>query len=705
MVDRRGRPVAGVAIATPSGAITTTDSNGEFHLETDDSRVTATYGDLSTEQAIDDPDGPVVLTLAPRLADEVTVTATRSERRLGESAASVVTISREELELSPQLTLDDALRQVPGFALFRRSGSRIANPTAQGVSLRGVGASGASRAIVLDEGIPLNDPFGGWVYWGRIPLLDVERVEVMRGGASDLYGNAAMGGVVNIIRRREGPALEVEASFGSLETTDGSIAVRGESDDWRYGISANHFDTAGYVTVDRRVRGAVDRPATSEHNVIDLDLARDFSGGSVFVRLTGFDEERGNGTLLQVNETEARQVSVGADSLAAVGSLQLRLFASKQDYFQTFSAIAPGRAIETLTREQRVPSDSSGFSLLWSGGTGRLTFLSGVEGRRVDATNDETAITAGGISRTVTSARQDVAGAFVEALVPIGAKSVATAGIRFDRWENGDAVRRSSGGELRFEERSDRAWSPRLTLLHHANSHLSLTASAYRSFRAPTLNELYRPFRVGNVLTLANDRLSAETLTGVEAGASWELGPAAAVRLNLFRMEVDDPVANVTLAVTPSLITRQRQNLGRTATEGAEVESEWRAGRWSLAAGYLYSDAAVEANDEDPSLVGLRVPQVPLHQGTLRVGWRSARAGGALEGRCASRQFDDDRNELALASFCTADGRIDLTLGRGLGLFLSGENLTGANVETGRTPLLTLGPPRQWRAGVKYALR
>src|ERR671929_131193 len=99
-------------------------------------------------------------------------------------------------------TLDDALRQVPGFTLFRRTGSRVANPTSQGVSLRGVGASGASRALVLADGIPLNDPFGGWVYWGRVPRASVERIEVLRGGASSLYGSSALGGVVNLITRR-----------------------------------------------------------------------------------------------------------------------------------------------------------------------------------------------------------------------------------------------------------------------------------------------------------------------------------------------------------------------------------------------------------------------------------------------------------------------------------------------------------------------
>src|ERR1043165_9192142 len=157
--------------------------------------------------------------LSPQSSDSITVTATRTETRLADTPSSVVVLNREAINASPATTIDDALREVPGFTLFRRSGSRSANPTSQGVSLRGIGASGASRAIVLDDGVPLNDPFGGWVYWGRLPRASLDRVEVLRGGASDLYGSAAMGGVVQFLRRRDGVAVDLSA--GSERTGTG----------------------------------------------------------------------------------------------------------------------------------------------------------------------------------------------------------------------------------------------------------------------------------------------------------------------------------------------------------------------------------------------------------------------------------------------------------------------------------------------------
>src|SRR5213078_1436218 len=162
----------------------------------------------------------IAIAIALVTQDSITVTATRTKTRLADTPASVVVLDRSAIASAP--TLDDALRQVPGFALFRRSGSRTANPTSQGVSLRGLGPSGASRAVVLEDGVPLNDPFGGWVYWGRVPRASVERIEVVRGGASDVWGSAALSGAIQLFRRESDlPAsLWVDGSFGSQHTRE-----------------------------------------------------------------------------------------------------------------------------------------------------------------------------------------------------------------------------------------------------------------------------------------------------------------------------------------------------------------------------------------------------------------------------------------------------------------------------------------------------
>src|SRR5688572_21529805 len=198
--------------------------------------------------------------LLAQMSETITVTATRTETRVADTPASVMVLSREALRESAAPTLDDALRQVAGFTLFRRTGSRVANPTAQGVSLRGVGASGASRALALDDGVPLNDPFGGWVYWGRVPRAALDRIEVLRGGASDLYGSSAMGGVVQFIRRKS-PGLMIDATAGSQQTASTSVFAGIRRGSWTGDVAADLFTTDGYVLVRPEERGPVDTNA------------------------------------------------------------------------------------------------------------------------------------------------------------------------------------------------------------------------------------------------------------------------------------------------------------------------------------------------------------------------------------------------------------------------------------------------------------
>lgn len=614
--------------------------------------------------------GLLALTLAFQLqvTDELTVTATRTERRLADTAASVIVLSQEELESTAAGTVDDALRQVPGFSLFRRSGSRFANPTTQGVSLRGLGASGASRALVLADGIPFNDPFGGWIYWGRVPRLSLSRIEVLRGAGSDLYGSAALGGVVQLLTKEPSErTLAVEAAYGERDTPEAGLFV---ADRWG-SLSAESFRTGGYIPVE--ARGSVDRPAASEHFAADLTLRRQIGDGRIFFRGSWFEEERDNGTRLQVNDTTIRQASLGLDGNAAGGWLSLRAWGSDQDYFQTFTAVSSDRNSETLTREQEVPAESLGGSAQWTRSLGDHGLVAGLDVREVTGTSNEVAFG----RRTSAGGTQRIAGLFLEDLVSLTSSLSLTVGARLDDWNQ------------------ETAFSPRASLLWRAADRWAWTTSAYRGFRAPTLNELYRDFRVGDILTLANPELESERLTGGETGAIFSSARLSA-RSVLFWMEVDRNVANVTLSVTPNLITRQRQNLGRTRSRGVELEGTARLGdRWTLSGGYLLSEATVRDTE-------LRIPQVPEHQASLQLRFVDPEIGTlGLQARWTGDQFDDDLNQFPLESFATVDALISRPVGK-LELFLAAENLLDESYEIGRTPIRTLGPPRSVRVGVRF---
>jgi len=223
--DTSGGVVSGAAVVVRVGSgpeiRATTGPDGRFSVEAPgggDITVTVLAGGFAPGvQHVTDPSRSIDVTLAPAsLLETVTVTPTRTEQRLGDVPASVSLVTNDQIEASPALLADDVLKQVPSFSLFRRTSSLVAQPTAQGVSLRGIGPSGQSRTLVLLDGIPFNDPFGGWVYWTRVPLESVDRVEITEDASSSLYGNMAMGGVINIITSRPArKTIALDPTYGT----------------------------------------------------------------------------------------------------------------------------------------------------------------------------------------------------------------------------------------------------------------------------------------------------------------------------------------------------------------------------------------------------------------------------------------------------------------------------------------------------------
>ena len=649
------------------------------------------------------------------VTQQVTVTA-RTPTPLGDSPTSDRQLTSHDLAATPNLALDDTLRQIPGFSLFRRSSSRTANPTTQGVSLRGVGANGASRVLVLEDGIPLNDSFGSWIYWDRIPNQAVESIEISQEGGSSLYGSDALGGVVEFFTRSpQQKGLALEASYGNQDTPDLSLWAGRRVGPWEASFAGEAFHTDGYVLVPQMERGTVDTKAGSQHGTADLMIGRKIGSHSeVFARGWFLNESRENGTPDQVNNTRLGEGALGANlDLGRWGSVALRFWGDSQTYNQTFSSIATNRNSEALTDIQAVPSQGTGGSAVWSRGLGkRQTLVAGFDGQEEIGHSHERLITAG--KDTSAGGRQRTLGVFGEDLIQIKPRWTLAASARFDDWRNFDASLFSAplsspavGTTTSYADRSYNAFSPRLSVINRLTSHVSWSASVYRAFRAPTLNELYRSFRQGNVLTESNANLRAEHLTGGEAGVSADgFARRFEVRGTVFVNEIIDPVANVTLSATPALITRQRQNLGRTRAPGAEIDATAQiVNHFQLAAGYQYVDATVTRFPLNPALVGLWVAQVPHHVLTFQARYQNpSRINFSVDGRMVGTQFDDDQNQFPLGRFFVLDATAWRGVGRGVELFFAGENLLNAQYSTAATPVPNRGLPIAVRAGVRIEL-
>lgn len=702
----------------------TTDERGEFLISTSETNnvtlVIRSEGFSPYELLLTGSQSGIRVVLVPSaISEQVTVTAARTETRLSETAASVVSLNKEDLSTTAAPTLDDALRQVAGFNLFRRSGSRTANPTSQGVSLRGIGASGASRALVIADGIPLNDPFGGWVYWNRLPRESITQVEVLLGGASYLYGSTAMGGVVNIATRRpEENTLVVTAAYGNEATPNASAYAAMHRGRWAGDIATEVFKTDGYIPVAEAERGSIDTPAASRFSTLNARLERSFGENKrLFGRASFFGEARKNGTPLQTNRTHIRQFVLGGDwSSRTIGEMTARGYGGTQVLDQFFSAVSSDRNSESLTRVQRVPAQSTGLSFNWSRALGPgQTVVAGVETQEVRGASDEIAylnnratsfVTAGGRERTT--------GVYLEDLIKLRSRVFLTFGVRFDRWRNYAAASASRpitnaipNNITVFPDRDEIAFSPHASVVVKATNQLSFMGSVFRAFRAPTLNELYRSFRVGNVLTLANENLRAERLTGTEAGARLtSKNQRWVLRGTLFWNVVDRPVSNVTLQTTPVLITRQRQNLGNTRSRGVELQSEAAVNQfWTVTAGYLFADATVLRFPANPAIEGLSLPQVARHQFTFQTRYSNpSKLTIAVQGRASSSQFDDDQNLFRLDPYFVLDVFASRRLRRSVELFVAVENVLNERYEIGKTPVTTVGPPLLLRGGIKMML-
>ncbi len=217
--------------------------------------------------------------------------------------------------------------------------------------------------------------------------------------------------------------------------------------------------------------------------------------------------------------------------------------------------------------------------------------------------------------------------------------------------------------------------------------------------RGPTINELYRPFRVGNTFTRANPLLEPEDVRGFEAGVSRPLGRST-VRVLGFWSRVDDAIVNVTLSSSGGVITRERQNAARIRARGVELEPEARVGAALVFYGRLeaYTDSVFTAGPLD----GLRVPQVPRWHHAVGGRGVIGAARWSAEWRFIDEQFDDDRNQFPLDESSMLDARLGWMLTRKIEVFGAIENLLDEEQDVGRTPIRTIGLPRTSRVGLRF---
>jgi outer membrane receptor protein involved in Fe transport len=639
----------------------------------------------------------------------------------GEAAFSAVRVAPEVLRTEPRL--DDALKSVPGVSLFRRTGSGAANPTTQGLSLRGIAPSGAGRTLVTLDGAPQNDPFGGWVIWSGLPSEGIEAATVVRGAGAGAYGAGALTGVVALEERGSATGLLAAEAAGGSRDSYRAAAVVGLP-----GVLATvaASRTDGYYAVRNERRGAADSRLRMDDASAAVRVQHDFDGVQAAVRASAFQVNQQAGLVGARSNASGAALSVTLAQPAqdGVGGWRIQGWARASELENSSAAVAPGRVGTTPANDQYdTPAVGYGLNAAWQGRQGPLSWEAGADLRLTDGKVKELfRYMNGAFTRDRTAGgRTLVAGAYLEAAIEDG-PWLATAGVRVDRSRAYDAVRierdTATGAVLLNQgatDRSDTTPTGRLGLRYAFADSLHVRGAAYAGFRPPTLNELHRPFRVGNDITEANPTLKPETLQGVEVGLTGEAPFQWGA--TLFYNRLKDPITNVTIGIGPGTfptagfvpaggVLRQRQNAGEIEAWGVEADATGQASqalRWRAAA--AYTDAEVDGGASARQLTGLRPAQTPKWTVTGGLDYAPlGMIGASVDFRWESARWEDDLNTRRLSAGLQFDARAMYRFTPRLEAFVAAENLLDEELEVGETAdgVESYSAPRTVRVGITY---
>ena len=650
--------------------------------------------------------GTVAAPATAQEAEDIVVRGRGLAPRPGDKAASVVTIDARRIADNASNRLESVLADVAGLQQFRRADSRSANPTSQGISLRGIGGNASSRALLILDGVPQADPFGGWVPFPAYATDRIGQIRVTRGGGSGYFGPGALAGTVEIESAgpRDQPAFAADLAYGSRNSVDASASALLDRAAGFATLSAAYARGDGFTPTIAGQRGPADRPAPYEQfsaaarTVVTLAPATELQAS-----VSGFTDTRERGTAFTRNRSEGddaslRVVGRGALGWSALAYLQTRAFASQ------FASVDAARRTATQTLDQyNTPATGIGGRIelaprLGSGSDLRL----GADVRRVDGRTQEAYTYVAGLPtrRRVAGGAALTYGVFGDASLTHGPLTF-TLGGRVDRWELNDGRLREStlatGAALTSSDFADRRgteWTGRAGAAWTIAAPLTLRASGYRGWRLPTLNELYRPFRVGADAVAANAALAPERLTGIDGGVTLVPGGGVTLTGTVFWNRLDGAIANVTAGRGPGTFPgvgfvaaggtyRVRQNLDAIRSTGLELDARWDHGPWFAQASWSHVDPRVRASAAAAALDDLRPAQTPRDLVSTALGWRRGAAALSATLRHGAAQFEDDQNTRRLAPATTLDGYAALPLTPRIAIEARAENVFDARVEAG----------------------
>ncbi len=661
-------------------------------------------------------------------------TATRTSQAVGQLPVNIAVLGPVALSTTASKSVPDLLRVIPGFSTRDYQSALTMHPSRSAPAIRGLGGgTSASRMLVLMDGVPINEPFAGWVFWSRVPVELVRQVELIRGGGAGVWGDRALGGVINIVTeqpKRSHATLSVAG--GSMNTVRTNFTGSTRVGTLGLSVSADYAETGGFINVPASIRGPIDAPVDSRsvvgfvRGVWDVTPMLQLNASGSYL-----DDYRNGGTRQRKNSTAVKDARAGLRYLTAGGSvLTANAYANASvfDMFNTTEAADRRSEVPSLNQFD-VPANAQGVQVQWARAFGRHQIAAGVDATWIDGeVNEDQAFQVNQFTRRRhVSGEQRAHGIYLQDAFSVNDRLQLLGSVRSDRFRFPDAMRRErniqTGATIvdsTYAATSGGHTSYNVGLRLQATSALGLRGSVYSSYRAPTMNELFKPAReAGNTIIESNATLGPETLNGAEVGADLRLGSRVMTRLTTFWNQVDNSIVDRTIGRTTTAgrtiapcgfvsangTCRQRDYFDEVVVHGIESEVEMRASEsWTVAASHVWNPTRVSESTRDPAMVGRRVRSAPLNSGTASVTYASVRPlGGNVMVRYIGRRYDDDLNSLPLAPFAVLDARVNYRLPRMAQVYVSAENLLNRTylVTLTAAGLMRTGNPRLIEGGIR----
>jgi outer membrane receptor protein involved in Fe transport len=643
--------------------------------------------------------------------DAIVVTAARAPERLRTVPESVSVVTAAQIRATPGQGLDDILQLEPGLNL-NQFGPFVGHPTAYNESMRGLPVT-ETRMLVLMDGIPLNDPFFGYIQWNRIPLDDVDQAEIVRGGGSPLWGNSAMGGVINIITRApSADELDVDAAGGSYGTyrADAYGALR-VNDELALSLNAGFDGTGGYQTTPpswytygtTTLRSPVYTPTTLNAQTIglraDITPASDLTGSfsvdyhdnhQVLQTPIGDDSQR-----IWTYSGEVKKTFDDGGSLTATAFHDDSYFVTNNPHLLTFDT-------EYNSNIHDTPVNDTGGSLVWRQPLNSIlkAYMAGLDAHAISGSDNADYYLPGGALAAPTivgAGKQLFLGAFAQATLQPVRRLEIIGSLRYQYYENYHAIDTFPPAIGAIPSSSKVSTDPRVDVRYSLDGGFALRGAYYQSFRAPTLDELYRTYADTTAgIYEGNPFLKPETLQGGEVGADYSRGGFRG-QLTFYDTTIDNLITqrNLPAADSPSVLgvtcgydaqtyvyltCTQNINAASAVARGIEFEADWDLGRGvTTTFASTYTDSHYTANPEDPASVGERLEGVPMYNVSLRIAYRAPR-GWTVESdlRWVSKSYGDDdpADNLIQNAHFVMDASASYPLTRSLQAYVEIQNLT-----------------------------